>query len=413
MLHPKILTRRGRFDLRLDLDLIELRDFKAAIVSTYVPKAGGKIKLWVFSPSEGGLQSKDVLSTVASMRSPPRMLPMERRLPTPREIFSYLNEYIIGQSQAKRALAIAAYNHLKRCGLPKTKRKLIKKANLLLMGPTGCGKTYLAQKLAEFLQVPFCITDATDYTQAGYHGKDVEVMVAELLHKAHHSLEEAQRGIIFIDEIDKIASRSQGVQMTGFRDIGGEGVQQALLKLLEGREVLVPTNLTQQWTKQELIQLDTSDILFVAAGTFGNLKQASTRVPPGFGNQSPIRGKSIEIKELQEYGLLPEFLGRFPNRVQLDPLTEDQLVEILIEPPDSLIREYQALLELDGVHLQFEDEALRSLARHALQKHIGARGLRALLEEVCHDIMFEAPELKGQTVFITPALIEKRLQTVC
>src|SRR5262249_43909777 len=191
---------------------------------------------------------------------------------TPRQIFAYLDQFVIGQERAKRAVAIAAYNHVKRCAQPKRGKKLIKKANVLLIGPTGCGKTHLARNLADCLKVPFTVADATEYTEAGYYGKDVEVMIAELLFRANHSIEETQRGIVFIDEIDKIARRSQGARNgAGSRDIGGEGVQQAMLKLLEGREIFVPLNVTQHWNKHDFVQVDTSDILFIAAGTFSDL----------------------------------------------------------------------------------------------------------------------------------------------
>ena len=255
-----------------------------------------------------------------------------QRLLTPRQIFTYLDRYVIGQERAKRTVAIAAYNHLKRCGqqTPAGKR-LIKKSNLLLVGPTGSGKTHLARTLAQCLDVPFTVADATEYTEAGYYGKDVEVMVGELLHHADQDVELAQRGIIFIDEIDKIARRSQGARTgAGTRDIGGEGVQQALLKLLEGREIFVPLNVTQHWNKHDFVVLDTQDILFIAAGTFSDLRLADTSKPVGFGAGRAAPGSApatrrVTEKELLDYGLLAEFLGRIPVRVELEPLGEDDL----------------------------------------------------------------------------------------
>src|SRR4051812_34103335 len=258
---------------------------------------------------------------------PPNKPGRDRVSPTPREIFGYLDDYVIGQDKAKRAIAIAAYNHQKRCAQPKDKR-VIKKSNLLLIGPTGCGKTHIARNLADCMKVPFIVADATEYTEAGYYGKDVEVMVAELLFKANHSVEEAQRGIIFIDEIDKIARRSQGARNgAGSRDIGGEGVQQAMLKLLEGRELFVPLNVTQHWNKHDFVQVDTSDILFIAAGTFSDLPRVEADKPIGFGEGArAARRRRIGTRELVDYGMLPELLGRLPVVVQMEMLDEDQLV---------------------------------------------------------------------------------------
>ncbi|MDB4967648.1 MAG: ATPase [Myxococcales bacterium] len=335
---------------------------------------------------------------------------------TPREIYSYLDAHVIGQERAKRAVAIAAYNHLKRCAQPKG-RRLIKKSNLLLIGPTGCGKTHIARNLADCMKVPFIVADATEYTEAGYYGKDVEVMVAELLFKSGHSIEETQRGIVFIDEIDKIARRSQGARNgAGSRDIGGEGVQQSLLKLLEGREIFVPLNVTQHWNKHDFVQVDTSDILFIAAGTFSDLSMygdgEKTIGMLGAGDGKPEKRKRIGGKELSDYGMLPELLGRLPVIVQLDPLDEAQLVDVLSGPPDSLVKEYQALLAADDVTLDFADDAMREIVRFAVARRVGARGLRGIVEEVCQDLMFEAPERRGDSVTIDAAYVRARLGRV-
>jgi ATP-dependent Clp protease ATP-binding subunit ClpX len=343
------------------------------------------------------------------------LVPSGRTTLTPREIFAYLDLFVVGQDRAKRAVAIAAYNHLKRCAQPPSQKKLVKKSNLLLIGPTGCGKTHIARHLADCLKVPFTVADATEYTEAGYYGKDVEVMIAELLLKANHSIEETQRGVVFIDEIDKIARRSQGARNgAGSRDIGGEGVQQSLLKLLEGREIFVPLNVTQHWNKHDFVQVDTADILFICAGTFSDLAlyEGSTK-RIGFdegGAAPPKRGRRIGAKELLDYGMLAELLGRLPVVIQLDALDEEQLLSVLTGPPDSLVREYQALLKLDDVRLDFEDEGLRLVVRYARARRIGARGLRAILEEVCHDLMFEAPERRGETVVLTEAFVRERLE---
>jgi ATP-dependent Clp protease ATP-binding subunit ClpX len=335
---------------------------------------------------------------------------------TPREIFAYLDSYVVGQERAKRAIAIAAYNHGKRCAQPKA-RRIIKKSNVLLIGPTGCGKTHIARNLADCLRVPFIVADATEYTEAGYYGKDVEVMVAELLFKSGHSIEDTQRGIVFIDEIDKIARRSQGARNgAGSRDIGGEGVQQALLKLLEGREIFVPLNVTQHWNKHDFVQVDTSDILFICAGTFSDLAMYGDGEKKigilGADDEKLKKRRRVGPKELSEYGMLPELLGRLPVVVQLDPLDEDQLVEVLAGPPDSLVREYQALLAADEVKLEFGDAALREIVRFAVARRVGARGLRGIVEEVCHDLMFEAPERRGESISVDADYVRERLARV-
>ena len=343
---------------------------------------------------------------------PPHKPDRERPSQTPREIFEHLDRYVVGQARAKRAIAIGAYNHVKRCAQPKDKR-VIKKANLLLVGPTGCGKTHLARNLADCLKVPFIVADATEYTEAGYYGKDVEVMIAELLLKSGHSIEDTQRGIVFIDEIDKIARRSQGARNgAGSRDIGGEGVQQALLKLLEGREMFVPLNVTQHWNKHDFVQVDTSDILFIAAGTFSDLSmygEADKTIGVVGSGESEKKRKPVGAKELTDYGMLPELLGRLPVIVELDPLDEDQLIEVLSGPPDSLLREYQALLAADDVTLELDDGALREIVRFAVARRVGARGLRGIVEAVCHDLMFEAPERRGETIMVDRQWVTERL----
>jgi ATP-dependent Clp protease ATP-binding subunit ClpX len=336
---------------------------------------------------------------------------------TPRQIFEYLDRHVVGQQRAKRAVAIAAYNHLKRCDQkgPAGKR-LIKKANLLLVGPTGSGKTHIARTLAQCLEVPFIVADATEYTEAGYYGKDVEVMVGELLHQADQDVDLAQRGIVFIDEVDKIARRSQGARTgAGSRDIGGEGVQQALLKLLEGREIFAPLNVTQHWNKHDFVVVDTQDILFIAAGTFSDLRLTDAAKPVGFGaaaagGRAPSR-RATE-KELLDYGLLAEFLGRLPVRIELDQLSEDDLYHVMTGPPDSVVREYQALLKMDGVDLRFSDEALRAVAAACIRRRTGARSLRTMVEEICADIMFDAPERRGETVTVDAAFALERLEAM-
>jgi ATP-dependent Clp protease ATP-binding subunit ClpX len=354
------------------------------------------------------------------MKTNPRVVERQPLL-TPRQIFAYLDRYVVGQDRAKRTVAIAAYNHLKRCHQPTPAgKRLIKKSNLLLLGPTGSGKTHIARTLAQCLEVPFTVADATEYTEAGYYGKDVEVMVGELLHRADQDVELAQRGIVFIDEIDKIARRSQGARTgAGARDIGGEGVQQSLLKLLEGREVFAPQNVTQHWNKHDFVVIDTQDILFIAAGTFSDLKLSDGSKPVGFGaggngsngsgRGTPAPSRRATEKELLDYGLLAEFLGRLPVRVELDPLSEDDLFLVMTAPPDAVVREYQALLKMDGVDLQITEGAMRLIAQHCIHRRTGARSLRTIVEGICHDIMFDAPERKGETITLDADFVAERL----
>ncbi|ATB26955.1 ATP-dependent Clp protease ATP-binding subunit ClpX [Melittangium boletus] len=334
---------------------------------------------------------------------------------TPREIYERLDRFVIGQEAAKRAVAIAAHNHLKRIQARRMRRtSLIKKSNILLIGPTGSGKTHIARNLAEILSVPFTTVDATEYTEAGYYGKDVEVMVADLLFKSNHSIEDTQRGIIFIDEVDKIARRSQGARNgAGSRDIGGEGVQQALLKLLEGREVFVPMNVTQSFNRGDTVSIDTRDILFICAGTFSDLQDhghlSEARVM-GFGSAETQRlRRRITTKQLVDFGMLSEFLGRLPVVVQLDLLGEPELLRVLTEPPDSIVREYGELLGLDGIELELTEDALREVVRFSVDKGLGARGLRSIIEHVMADVMFEAPESRLRRITVDQDFVRSRL----
>lgn len=341
-------------------------------------------------------------------------------IPTPRRIFEELDRWVIGQDRAKRTLAIAAYNHYKRLRNQDSggfwNDAPLKKSNVLLIGPSGCGKTHLARTLSRILDVPFVVVDATEYTEAGYYGKDVEVMLGELLYAAELEVERAQQGIVFIDEVDKIARRNQGERTgAGTRDIGGEGVQQALLKLLEGMTVFVPYNITQHWSKHDFVQMDSSSILFICAGTFTDLRRGRSRRTSGFKKQIAAGGEvppddRIQVEDLIEYGMIAEFLGRLPVTVELHELTEEQLVRIMTDPPDAILREYQRLLALDGLHLELEAAALSAIAHHARRRKLGARGLRTAFEEIMHDLMFEAPERKGETIVITRDDVLKKLR---
>lgn len=346
------------------------------------------------------------------MRTSPRPDDLSA-LPTPREIFDRLSRFVIGQERAKRALAIAAYNHMKRTALRRARGAApLRKSNVLLIGPTGCGKTHLARNLAQILDVPFHVADATEFTEAGYYGKDVEVMIAELLAKAGHSIEQAQRGIVFIDEVDKIARRSQGSRAgLGARDIGGEGVQQALLKLLEGREILVP--LGQHWQRHDSVAIDTADVLFICAGTFTDVFAYSAEGHAvGFGARDAPRHASRHVrqKDLLEYGMLAEFLGRLPIVVQLDELGPEELLEVLRGPPDAVVREMKELLSADGVELAFTDGALHEIVHFAIERGAGARGLRAIVEEVVADLLFDAPDLRGSRTTIDATVVRRRVE---
>jgi ATP-dependent Clp protease ATP-binding subunit ClpX len=350
------------------------------------------------------------------VKTTPRVDESPAPTPTPRQIAERLSRHVVGQERAKRALAVAAYNHMKRIALRRGRRPsaTVRKSNVLLVGPTGCGKTHLARHLAQVLDVPFHVADATEFTEAGYYGKDVEVMIAELLVQSGHSVEQAQRGIVYIDEVDKIARRSQGHRAgVGARDIGGEGVQQALLKILEGREILVPVNLAQHWQRHDAVTVDTTDILFVCAGTFTDVFAygAEGRVL-GFGARDGVRrtARRVRQKDLLEYGMLAEFLGRLPVVVQLDELGPEELLEVLTGPPDAVVREVKELLAADGVEVAFSDGALREIVRFALERGAGARGLRAIVEETVADLLFEAPERRGTRVTVDAPFVRRRVE---
>jgi len=346
--------------------------------------------------------------------------PVFETIPTPREIYDHLNSYVIGQERAKRTLAIAAHNHFKRLRrrseCEQAGDSLLKKSNILMVGPSGSGKTHLARNISRVLQVPFVVVDATEYTEAGYYGKDVEVMLGELLFAADLEVEAAQQGIVFIDEIDKIARRGHGERTgAGSRDIGGEGVQQSLLKLLEGTTVYVPYNLTQHWSKHDFVQMDTSEILFICAGTFTDLRRGAGRRATGFCAETPADGsplpydQRVRVEDLLEYGMIAEFMGRLPVIVELDELSEDELARIMTEPPDSILREYRELLALDGHELVVEDGAVQEIAAYARRRKLGARSLRSIFEDVMHDHLFVSPEKPGEVIRVTREEVRRKL----